>query len=76
MARAGLPKAEFLRYIGGRVYLNKTHFKEKGEIWEKGGEYDRERKRWYVPFCVQWDKGLQTFNRPGLLGNWLPAKYR
>ena len=76
VARAGLPKAEFLRYIGGRVYLNKTHYKEKDEIWEKGGEYDRQRKRWYVPFCVQWDKGLQTFSRVGLVGFWLPSQHR
>ena len=76
VARAGLPKAEFLRYIGGRVYLNKTHYDEKDEIYEKGGEYDPQRKRWYVPFCVQWDKGLQTFNCVGLVGFWLPSQHR
>ena len=74
-APAGLPKADFQRWMGDRVYLN-THYDERGEIDTEVCEYDRQRRRWFVPSCYKEDGLHAQFNRPGLLGNWLPAKYR
>ena len=61
-APAGSPKAKFEKWMGPRIYLQ-SHYSERMEIKKEGGEFDWDRRQWFVPFCVQQDGQLPKFER-------------
>ena len=80
MAPKGLPKADFLRWMGDRIYLN-THFNEKHKIDhlidQKLCTYDPRKKQWFLSSCYKEDGLLLAqLNRRGSKGFWLEARYR